>query len=179
MTATGIVNACGGEIVGRVRLQKLAYLAERIGCKFGFEFQYYHYGPFSEDLVNDINNAIVEKEITEEIKETVNGSRKYSIFKLPTPSNNKDSDNHRTKFLKKAKNIETLYLELLATALFLHEEDATIDSWKKLQTLKPNKAQNKFLKKSYKKYCELQKLSEELAGIETLPKLPTKLQLSS
>ena len=179
MTATRIVNACGGEIVGRVRLQKLAYLAERIGCKFGFEFQYYHYGPFSEDLVNDINNAIVEGKITEEIKETANGSRKYSIFKLANFSENEDSNKHRAEFLKEAKDIETLYLELLATALFLNDEDTTIDSWKKLQTLKPNKAQNKFLKKSYKKYCELQKLSATLADIKTLPKLTTKLQLSS
>ncbi len=45
-----IVAAAGGELAGRVRLQKTAYLLDIKGLKSGFQFEYHHYGPYSREL---------------------------------------------------------------------------------------------------------------------------------
>lgn len=52
-----IVNAAGGRLVSRVRLQKIAYLLEKLGAESGFRFSYHHYGPYSRDLDNAILDA--------------------------------------------------------------------------------------------------------------------------
>lgn len=54
---TEIIRAAGGEIVGRTRLQKVAYLLELAGLGHGFSFEYRHYGPYSEDLALASRNA--------------------------------------------------------------------------------------------------------------------------
>ena len=43
-----IVRDAGGEITGRTRLQKIAYLLEAVGCGDGFHFFCKHHDPFSE-----------------------------------------------------------------------------------------------------------------------------------
>ncbi len=40
-----IVRDVGGRIVGRTRLQKIAYLLELAGFGVGFRFEYRHFGP--------------------------------------------------------------------------------------------------------------------------------------
>ena len=41
----------GGEVVGKTRLQKMAYLLEAKGIGFGsLDFDYHSYGPFSSEL---------------------------------------------------------------------------------------------------------------------------------
>ena len=42
-----IVVAAGGRLVSRVRLQKVAYLLDKLGAKSGFSFAYHHFGPYS------------------------------------------------------------------------------------------------------------------------------------
>ena len=51
------VRDAGGELVGRTRLQKVAYLAQLAGFGDDFDFEYRHYGPFSEDLAAGIEIA--------------------------------------------------------------------------------------------------------------------------
>ena len=45
-----IVRDAGGEVTGRTRLQKIAYLLEVVGFGNGFQFSYKHYGPYSEGV---------------------------------------------------------------------------------------------------------------------------------
>jgi uncharacterized protein YwgA len=45
-----IVRDAGGKVVGRTRLQKIAYLLTVSGLETGFPFQYKHYGPFSDEV---------------------------------------------------------------------------------------------------------------------------------
>jgi len=45
-----VVDAAGGTLVSRVRLQKTVYLLDQLGLGSGFEFEYHHYGPYSRDL---------------------------------------------------------------------------------------------------------------------------------
>ena len=47
-----IVEAAGGQLTGRVRLQKAVYLLDHVGLNSGFEYDYHNYGPYSRDLDN-------------------------------------------------------------------------------------------------------------------------------
>ena len=49
-----LVVAAGGEIVGKIRLQKVVYLLDQMGLNSGFSYQYFHYGPYSEDLAERV-----------------------------------------------------------------------------------------------------------------------------
>jgi uncharacterized protein len=44
--AADIIADAGGKVIGRTRLQKLAYLLELADLGEGFQFQYRHYGAF-------------------------------------------------------------------------------------------------------------------------------------
>jgi uncharacterized protein YwgA len=56
--AAGLVRDAGGRIVGRTRLQKVAYLLTVTGLEEGFAFAYKHYGPYSEELATATNDLI-------------------------------------------------------------------------------------------------------------------------
>lgn len=76
-----IVQAGDGEIIGRIRLQKIVYLLEQLGMGAGFSFTYHHYGPYSEDVATAIDFAqFLDGSIEEKVVPTQVGS--YSIFKL-------------------------------------------------------------------------------------------------
>ena len=76
-----ILQAASGEIVGRTRLQKIAYLLKLSGCDESFEFEYKHYGPFSRDVAQATDFASLAGVLFEEAKPTSWGGT-YSIFKL-------------------------------------------------------------------------------------------------
>ena len=51
-----LVVAAGGQVPGRVRLQKIVYLLDQIGLESGFTFEYHHYGPYSEALAEQVED---------------------------------------------------------------------------------------------------------------------------
>ena len=52
-----VLAAANGRLAGRVRLQKVVYLLDRLGLESGFAYDYYHYGPFSRELDNAVADA--------------------------------------------------------------------------------------------------------------------------
>src|SRR5215471_18495342 len=52
-----IVDAAGGRVTGRTRLQKSTYFLEAARVGYGFDFSYHYYGPYSEDLAEAANYA--------------------------------------------------------------------------------------------------------------------------
>lgn len=53
---SSVVAAAGGKLVGRVRLQKIIYLLDQLGLNSPYSYQYYHYGPYSEELSNPLSS---------------------------------------------------------------------------------------------------------------------------
>ena len=53
----GIVSLNGGELVGKVRLQKTFYLLDACGLQSGFDYDFHFYGPFSADLSRSADYA--------------------------------------------------------------------------------------------------------------------------
>jgi len=45
-------------------LQKTIYLLDQLGLNSGFEYQYYHYGPYSRELDNAVLDAMAFRLVT-------------------------------------------------------------------------------------------------------------------
>lgn len=74
-TATELImlllrNSREQRIRGRTRLQKIVFLLEEQGINFGYEFKPYLYGPYSEDLKDNIN-MLTEFGLVEEESEEI------------------------------------------------------------------------------------------------------------
>ena len=116
----------GGELVGRTRLQKEAYLLHRCGANFGLGFTYHHYGPYSFDLAEGLTDALAEERIT--IEERPGRHRvPYAIFRSknrverPTHLGRLSADEAHAQ-LQKMDKISDIVLELAATVVFLRDE---------------------------------------------------------
>ena len=116
----------GGELIGRTRLQKLAYLMHRCGAEFDLPFIYHRYGPYSFDLAEGVLAALADKKIEIEEKTGRYGVN-YAIFSLKNRNENPgclgelDSRSAAT-LMAKTKGTPDIVLELAATILFLRDE---------------------------------------------------------
>ena len=63
-----VLAAAGGEIVGRIRLQKIFYLLDQMGMASGLVFHYHHYGPYSLHLDNALDPAQAMRGVREALK---------------------------------------------------------------------------------------------------------------
>jgi uncharacterized protein len=135
-----IIQDAGGQLVGRTRLQKITYLSQLAGFSSDFEFEYRHYGPYSEELTDAARIATGLKIIREEERPTGWGGW-YSIFS--TEPNAQHTE--RSSFISLAAKIDAIELELAATAAFLYDregigKEGKGDPWKETAKRKPEKA---------------------------------------
>ena len=154
--AAGIVRDAGGRIVGRTRLQKIAYLLELCGLGEGFQFDYRHYGPYSEGLSDAIKMADAFGLISEEERRADWGGT-YSIYSA-TDKAGKSAAGARAVFAGVAAQIGAVELELAATAAYLSSREQCADPWGETQKLKPEKATDQRILEAKKAYRELQKV---------------------
>lgn len=169
--AARIVADAGGEIVGRTRLQKVAYLMQLAGYDVPFPFEYRHYGPFSEDLATGMEIAVGLRFVRENEQPTDWGGW-YSIYST-SPDRAGKPDAARARFAVAAKNIGSIELELAATAAFLFAKegigrDGRGDPWKETERRKPEKARDGRLEEAKAAYRKLRAISTPVS----LPDLP-------
>jgi hypothetical protein len=119
-----IIRDAGGRIVGRTRLQKLAYLLELSGLGDGFPFEYRHYGPYSEELSIAARNAALLGLLKEE-EHATNWDGFYSVYTTST-SSDLPSSSARSRVARQAVSADPIQLELAATAAFLATEEFPI-----------------------------------------------------
>lgn len=148
-----ILHAAEGEIVGRIRLQKIVYLLEQLGMGGGFRFSYHHYGPYSEDLSAVVDFAGLRKAVVEkEVKRADGGT--YSVYTLP--------DRHdlaperlgtldwpvATDRIRAMKATSSVVIELAATVHWLQNKERVPDWRAELKIRKPSKATDEKIKKA-------------------------------
>lgn len=134
--ATEIVRAAGGSVVGRTKLQKVAYLLELAGLGEGFRFAYRHYGPFSEALANSIRIASAFGMVDETERQASWGGT-YSVYTVKDAQSVSDL---RSEFASAAAGIDSVELELAATAAYLSSVEGFSDPWVETARRKPEKA---------------------------------------
>jgi uncharacterized protein len=148
-----IVRDAGGRVVGRTRLQKIGYLLEVAGVGDGFKFDYYHYGPYSEDLATAARSANLLGLLQEEEYSTSWGGQ-YSVFLIPV-AKSEVVNSARTKIAQLAAAVDPVALELAATAAFLSVRGSQ-DPWKETVKRKPEKKE--YLSNAKEFYRELRKI---------------------
>ena len=164
-----IVRDAGGEIVGRSRLQKSAYLLELAGLGSGFQFEYGEAGPYSSQIAKGIKLARAMDFIKEEELRTDWGGF-YSIYRYD-PHKLGQIANERAEFLSAVTRVSAVALELLATAVFISAEEHVADNpWEETRRRKPTKAAEGRLELAIEAYRDLVRLKTP----KPLPKLPTE-----
>ncbi len=140
-----IIADSGGRVVGRTRLQKIAYLLTVTGMESGLAFTYKHYGPYSEDLARAARVGNLLGDLQEsEYAAAWGGS--YSIFTAQS-STFTTGDDSRRRFAEVAAESDAVELELAATAVFLSKEGYP-DPWQETARRKPEKADSERLAKA-------------------------------
>jgi len=130
-----IIRSSGGKIIGRTRLQKIAYLLAATGIDSNFNFSYKHYGPFSEQLASSAKFGVLLGDISETIDQT-NWGANYSTYTINERSNENTPACQLANIATSADSIE---LELAATALFLFH-DGYENAWDETARRKPEKS---------------------------------------
>lgn len=157
LKAAQIVRDAGGKIVGRTKLQKVAYLLQLAGFGDDFAFEYRHYGPFSEGLANAIHIADAFGLVSETEYVTDWGGR-YSIF-IATAQLGARKVDARSAFAETAAQMDSVELELAATAAFLSAVEGVAKPWEETARRKPEKAHEGRIDKAKEAYRRLLQLN--------------------
>ncbi|MGO4447339.1 hypothetical protein AB4Y96_00310 [Phyllobacterium sp. TAF24] len=160
LKAAAIVQDAGGHIVGRTRLQKVAYLLVASGLEEDFSFSYKHYGPYSDDLAAFASDANLLGFIKETEKKASWGGV-YSVFDIANFTEGNGSPD-REPLAKLAASADAIELELAATALYLAKE-GIIDPWGETERRKPDKSTEGRLERAKILYRRLNDLPKPLA----------------
>ncbi len=109
-----LLSAAGSTVLGRKKLQKLAYLCQAAGEPLGQSFTFYHYGVYSSTLADDIRAAVSMQLIDE-----YDGLGTV-VTKLKTPV--QVSQTKGFSVVQKLKDKEARLLEVLTTILYLKSQ---------------------------------------------------------
>jgi len=145
-----IVSAAGGELVGKTRLQKIAYILTAAGLSESLHFRYHYYGPYSDDLTLETNEAILEGVISSEDRPASWGGS-FTVFRTVVHC---EVDESTRKIVTTACAYDPVTLELAATAAFLKGE-FTESYWEETAKRKPQKATDERLAKARDLWAQL------------------------
>jgi uncharacterized protein len=151
-----LIRLNGGELVGKTRLQKSAYFLEIKGAGFGFDFSYHHFGPYSEELSDCVDDAKALDFIDINWKRTQAGMS-YAVFQCKQSTALVDEkDPYRQCVLSILKKYSAVELELAATANFLQHNGYESDPWAETRRRKASKVNDDRLTKSKQLLGELE-----------------------
>ena len=140
---SAIVRLSGGEIVGKTRLQKIAFLLQAKGSGFaGADFDYHNFGPYSAELAFAADDAESLGLLTVEERRGYH-SVPYTVFRSTEFAANLDDGNEMKACradLKVMNRYSALVLELAATAVYLQRNGYAESFWKEVKKRKSLKA---------------------------------------
>lgn len=158
-----IVRDAGGTIIGRTKLQKVAYLLVAAGLENELPFIYKHYGPYSEALAFAARDASLLGYVNEAEQMAAWGGT-YSIYRVPGAVSHNPAT-PRQQLASEAARADAIVLELAATAVFLRNEENIEDVWAETARRKPEKATDA-------RIDEARALLRNLAAIQVPQPLP-------
>lgn len=140
---SALVHLNGGEIVGKTRLQKIAYLLEEKGLGFNdLDFDYHNFGPFSSELAFAVDDAESLGYIVTEQRQGYHAVP-YTVFRSAQTSPEFEDDINiaaRRHALTVMDGYSALVLELAATAVYLRNHGYPGKYWDEVKKRKPLKA---------------------------------------
>jgi uncharacterized protein YwgA len=142
----GLVALNGGGLVGRTRLQKSVYLLKVCGIDLGFDFDYHHYGPYSEELANAARDAEALRLVDVEWKNSY--GNEYAVFRSNVSVGNFPQAEKASRVMEVLGRYDATELELAATADFLSRNGYGSDPWEETRRRKLVKATAQRLERS-------------------------------
>jgi uncharacterized protein YwgA len=125
-----LIRAAGGEIVGKVRLQKMVYLLDQLGVPTEFSFSYHHYGPYSDELAEAVEDDVIFRRVKAERRRRPDGVP-YVVYKIDTADTASKSVFEQPKInaaLQAMQRSSATILELAATIHWLVFAEK-VDNW--------------------------------------------------
>ena len=150
-----IVRDAGGEVIGRTRLQQIAYLLDVVGFGDGFRFSYKHCGPYSEGVAASAAKGVLFERIAEVEKQADWGGF-YSIYSVEAQPDDSVPLGRR-EFACRVKDSDAVALELAGTAVFL-SRDGYDDPWFETVIRKPEKSESGRLTQAMGLLTELKRI---------------------
>jgi len=142
-----IIFLNGGTLVGKTRLQKTAYFLEELSVGNDADFEYYYYGPYSEEVSIGVEDAVALNYIATELKNTKAGTE-YAIFKSILDIKEDTCDVIRKDVLRILDQYDAVSIELAATADFLKKNGFKENPWDETSKRKPDKATKERIEKA-------------------------------
>ncbi|RVJ45855.1 hypothetical protein CN176_03460 [Sinorhizobium medicae] len=152
-----IIAAAGGRLVSRIRLQKIAYLLDQLGSESGFDYVYYHYGPYSRDLDNAVLDAEAFGLVQEKFDYRQTDGARYSIFenKQAVDGFTTLKDGRLRDLAKRLASKNVTVLELAATARWLVVDEGIPDWETEIRRRKGSKTDKGRLEEAKKLLSEI------------------------
>ena len=147
----GAVALAGGELVGRIRLQKVVYLLDQLGMNSGASFEYHHYGPYSEAVSDAVTDAKFWGHLEEVVSFRVTDGAPYSSFRTDNPAPARLGElraEDATRYLGMFKGHTSTVLEVAATVHWLVFKEGRADWRAQIEVRKEGKTGNGRLDKA-------------------------------
>lgn len=129
-----LIRDAGGEIVGGMRVQRIAYVLETAGLGSGFYFGHKPSGPYSESLRDAMRRARVAR-LIREVERPTDWGGFYSTFSTDMPEDPEVNPTRRA-LVREMNSAGIVELVLAAAALFFHLEKIP-DPWAITERRKP------------------------------------------
>ena len=143
-----LIRMADGEVVGKTRFQKIAYLLEAKELGFGLVFDYHNYGPYSPELAFAADDAESLGYIWTKERRGLHAVP-YTIFSSTENSpkfGGRGKSRARKEALKTMNKYSALVLELTATAVYLKKNGYAESFWDEVRKRKGLKATPKRMK---------------------------------
>ena len=157
----GVFSAANGEIVGKIRTQKVFYLLEQLGLESGLRFSYHHFGPYSEQLSTQVRILEMFDPNFEESKRDNGFGGEFSVLSYdlneiePVEQIGKLSFEMVENSVQTMKSYSSKEIEIAATIHWLQTYE-NVDDWQaELKRRKTSKATEATIRRA-------QELLEEL-----------------
>ena len=119
----------GGEIQGRVQLQKLVYFCKAMGVDINANYKLYIYGPYSQQVANALQDCVADNILTESDGVIRKGADYDAFLNAFVKSENKLSDvskNIVNDILGLCDRMTTKELEITATTFFIDRQQKAL-----------------------------------------------------
>ena len=159
-----LVEKNNGEILGRVRLQKLVYFCKALGADIDANYKLYIYGPFCQQVADILQDCVMEDILQEKDGIIQKGSEFRSCLAsavLENTSLSRQSMEIMEDVLNICGRLNTKELEITATTFFINRQqkvlfgcddrDVVID---KVTRAKGNRFSRKEIEMSYQRVLE-------------------------
>jgi uncharacterized protein len=127
-----LIVAAGGEVVGKIRLQKIVYLLDQIGLNSGFSYEYHHYGPYSGELAEQVRDDEIFGKLRTRSGYRQSDGVPYTIYTAEAPGDGEAIDRtvNKSKIraaLGEMQQCSATILELAATMNWLSNVENRAD----------------------------------------------------